>query len=34
MRLQVYGDPEVRAVRVTVDPDTPWVFGFEPLYLQ
>ncbi len=34
MRLQVYGDPEVRAVRVTVDTDTPWVFGFEPLYLQ
>lgn len=34
MRLQVYGDPEVRAVRVTVDPATPWVFGFEPLYLQ
>ena len=34
MRLQVYGDPEVRAVRVRVDPATPWVFGFEPLYLQ
>ncbi|MYD42329.1 MAG: hypothetical protein F4W90_00385 [Gammaproteobacteria bacterium] len=34
VRLQVYGDPEVRAVRVTVDTDTPWVFGFEPLYLE
>lgn len=33
-RLQVYGDPEVRAVRVSVDTDTKWVFGFEPLYLE
>jgi len=31
-RLQVYGSPELRAVRVSVDPDTPWVFGFSPLY--
>ena len=34
MRLQVYGDPEIRAVRVTVDTSKPWVFGIEPLYLQ
>jgi len=31
-RLQVYGAPEIRAVRVTVDTDTPWVFSFSPLY--
>lgn len=31
-RLQVYGAPELKAVRITVDTDTPWVFGFEPLY--
>jgi hypothetical protein len=31
-RLQVYGWPEMKAVRVTVDVSRPWVFGFEPLY--
>lgn len=31
-RLQVFGAPELRAVRVNVDTATPWVFGFEPLY--
>jgi len=31
-RLQVYGAPELKAVRVSVDTDTPWVFGFTPLY--
>ena len=31
-RLQVFGAPELKAVRVDVDTDTPWVFGFEPLY--
>ena len=31
-RLEVFGAAEVRAVRVSVDPDTPWLFGFEPLY--
>jgi hypothetical protein len=31
-RLQVYGAPDVRAVRVSVDTATPWVFGFTPLY--
>ncbi len=31
-RLQVYGAPELKAVRVGVDPSTPWVFSFEPLY--
>lgn len=31
-RLQVYGAPELRAVTVGVDTDTPWVFSFEPLY--
>jgi len=31
-RLQVYGWPDMKAVRVTVDTDKPWVFGFEPLY--
>jgi hypothetical protein len=32
MRLQVYGWPDMKAVRVTVDTTKPWVFGFEPLY--
>ena len=31
-RLQVYGAPEIKAVRVSVDPDTPWVFSFAPLH--
>lgn len=31
-RLQVYGWPDMKAVRVTVDTSKPWVFGFEPLY--
>ncbi|MFT6750785.1 MAG: hypothetical protein ACJA2O_000965 [Candidatus Azotimanducaceae bacterium] len=31
-RLQVYGAPELKAVRVTVDTDTEWVFSFSPLY--
>ncbi|HEX7036191.1 MAG TPA: hypothetical protein VF210_10475 [Pseudomonadales bacterium] len=31
-RLQVFGAPELKAVRVDVDTSTPWVFGFEPLY--
>lgn len=33
-RLQVYGAPELKAVQVSVDTDTPWVFGFEPLYTE
>lgn len=32
MRLQVFGAPELKAVRVDVDTDTPWVFSFSPLY--
>lgn len=28
-RLEVYGDEQVQAVRVTVDPDSPAVFGFQ-----
>ncbi len=32
MRLQVYGWPDMKAVRVHVDTSKPWVFGFEPLY--
>lgn len=31
-RLQVYGWPDMKAVRISVDTGTPWVFGFEPLY--
>lgn len=31
-RLQVFGSPELKAVKVTVEPDTPWVFGFTPLF--
>lgn len=31
-RLQVYGWPDMKAVRVSVNTATPWVFGFEPLY--
>ena len=32
IRLQVFGAPESKAVKITVEPDTPWVFGFSPLY--
>jgi hypothetical protein len=31
-RLEVFGAPDLRAVRVGVDTDTPWVFSFAPLY--
>ena len=31
-RLQVYGAPEIKAVQVSVEPDTPWVFSFSPLH--
>jgi hypothetical protein len=31
-RLQVYGAPELKAVRVSVDTETEWVFSFSPLY--
>ena len=31
-RFQVYGWPDMKAVRVTVDTSKPWVFGFEPVY--
>jgi hypothetical protein len=30
----VFGAPELKAVRVTVDTETPWVFGYEPLYVD
>lgn len=33
-RLQVYGWPDMKAVRISVDTGTPWVFGFEPLYAE
>lgn len=33
-RLQVYGAPEIRAVRVGVDTGTPWVFSFTPLFAE
>lgn len=31
-RLQVYGWPDMKAVRVSVDTTKPWVFAFEPVY--
>jgi hypothetical protein len=31
-RLQVYGWPDMKAVRVSVDISKPWVFGFEPVH--
>ncbi len=31
-RLQVYGWPDMKAVRVSVDVARPWVFGFEPVH--
>ena len=31
-RLQVYGWPDMKAVRVSVDVAKPWVFGFESVY--
>ena len=33
-RLQTYGAPELRAVRVGVDPDSKWVFSFSPFYIE
>jgi hypothetical protein len=33
-RLQVFGAPDLRAVRVNVDTDTPWVFSYSPLYVD
>ncbi len=33
-RLQVYGWPDMKAVRVTVDISKPWVFGFEPVWSE
>ncbi len=32
VRLEVFGAPELKAVRVNVDTETPWLFGFTPLY--
>lgn len=34
LRLQVYGWPDMKAVRVNVDTSKRWVFGFEPLYAE
>jgi hypothetical protein len=31
-RLEVYGWPDMKSIEVSVDTDTPWVFGFQPLY--
>ncbi len=31
-RLQVFGWPDMKGVRVSVDVTKPWVFGFEPVY--
>lgn len=31
-RLQVYGAPDLKAVQVSVDTETPWIFGFQPLH--
>ncbi len=31
-RLQVFGSPEIKSMKVTVDTDTESVFGFTPLY--
>ncbi len=31
-RLQVYGAPELKAVTISVDTQTPWIFSFSPLY--
>lgn len=33
-RLQVYGAPEIRAVRIGVDTSAPWVFSFSPLFVN
>lgn len=33
LRLMVYGDRDVHAVRVIVDPDSPGVFGFIPMII-
>ena len=33
IRLQVFGDSEVHAVRVMVDPDAPAVFAFQPMII-
>lgn len=31
-RLEVFGAPEIKSVKVTVDTKTPWVFSFSPLH--
>ena len=31
-RVEVFGAPDLKAVRISVDTDTPWVWGFTPLY--
>lgn len=31
-RLEVYGAPQIRSVKVSVDTKTPWIFSFSPLY--
>lgn len=33
LRLMVYGDGDVHAVRVIVDPDSAGVFGFVPMII-
>ena len=34
VRLQVFGDPEIRGVQVGVDTTKSWVFSYEPIYLE
>jgi hypothetical protein len=33
-RLQVYGASQVHGVRVSVDPDSPGVFGYTPIIVK
>jgi len=34
VRLEVFGEAQIQAVRVLVDPDSPGVFGFIPLIVK
>lgn len=31
-QLQIYGWPDMKAVKVSVDTSKPWVFDFEPFF--
>lgn len=34
VRLEVFGSPEIRAVKISVDTNSPHLYGFTPLYIE